>query len=198
MIQVITKDNLGSDFDFGTVQASKINVKLDPKFFARTVDGLVSFTPSAIISTDSGNILVSGTDGGVFMDAEAVQDAIGLAIAAGVGITYDDAMNAVKAAVANLAGGSTQTATVSVDTAGVVTTDVKLDSDGLLAVTSSGLAVDATALNTYLSSDLAVDHTVLTPDTGEVQLKVAAASVSTVPTLHVYDVFGNSIGFMVK
>lgn len=198
MIQVITKDNLGSDFDFGTVQASKINVKLDPKFFARTVDGLVSFTPSAIISTDSGNILVSGADGGVFMDAEAVQDAIGLAIAAGVGITYDDAMNAVKAAVANLAGGSTQTATVSVDTAGVVTTDVKLDSDGLLAVTSSGLAVDATALNTYLSSDLAVDHTVLTPDTGEVQLKVAAASVSTVPTLHVYDVFGNSIGFMVK
>lgn len=53
------------------------------------------------VSTDAGQVLTNGTDGRPFLDAEAIQDAVGQAILAGLGITYDDALNAISATAAS-------------------------------------------------------------------------------------------------
>lgn len=71
--------------------------------FTSTVNGITGTTTVLTgISTTAGNLLVLGGDGKPYVDVEAVQDAIGFAIAAGVGITYNDALNAISAAVASL------------------------------------------------------------------------------------------------
>lgn len=70
-----------------------------------TVNGVIATItiPQGGISADAGQILTLGSDFKVFLDAEAVQDAIGAAIIAGVGITYNDALNAISTAAGALA-----------------------------------------------------------------------------------------------
>lgn len=53
--------------------------------------------PSSGVSTDGGNILINGSDGKAFLTCEDIQDCVGLAIANGTGLTYDDALNAISA-----------------------------------------------------------------------------------------------------
>lgn len=49
------------------------------------------------ISADGGNLLNVGVDGGVYMNSETIQDAIGLAISNGSGLSYNDVANAISA-----------------------------------------------------------------------------------------------------
>ena len=53
--------------------------------------------PSSGVSTDGSNILSNGSDGKAYLTCEDIQDCVGLAIAAGTGLTYDDALNAISA-----------------------------------------------------------------------------------------------------
>ena len=53
--------------------------------------------PSSGVSTDGSNILINGSDGKAFLTCEDIQDCVGLAIANGTGLTYDDALNAISA-----------------------------------------------------------------------------------------------------
>lgn len=53
--------------------------------------------PSSGVSTDGSNILINGSDGKAYLTCEDVQDCVGLAIANGTGLTYDDALNAISA-----------------------------------------------------------------------------------------------------
>ena len=53
--------------------------------------------PSSGVSTDGSNILINGSDGKAYLTCEDIQDCVGLAIAAGTGLTYDDALNAISA-----------------------------------------------------------------------------------------------------
>jgi hypothetical protein len=58
--------------------------------------GQVLAGQGASVSTQAGNLLTTGTDGRVYLSCEAVQDCIGQAIAAGVGLRYEDARNALS------------------------------------------------------------------------------------------------------
>lgn len=51
-------------------------------------------------STDADNVLLTGSDGKVYLSCEEIQDCIGTAIAAGLGLTYNDALNAISGALA--------------------------------------------------------------------------------------------------
>lgn len=51
------------------------------------------------LSGDSGQALVLGTDGGVLITGEQIQDIIGQAIAAGAGLTYNDLLNSISAGI---------------------------------------------------------------------------------------------------
>lgn len=53
--------------------------------------------PSSGVSTDGSNILINGSDGKAYLTCEDIQDCVGLAIANGTGLTYDDALNAISA-----------------------------------------------------------------------------------------------------
>lgn len=51
-------------------------------------------------SSDSSNALLTGSDGKAYISCEEIQDCIGTAIAAGLGLTYNDALNAISGALA--------------------------------------------------------------------------------------------------
>ncbi len=83
-----------------------------------TVNGVLAtvIVPPGGISADAGQVLVLGSDNKVFLDAERIQDAVGSAIIAGVGITYNDALNAISAAAGALA--VTDTNSIDLSTTG--------------------------------------------------------------------------------
>jgi hypothetical protein len=145
-------EDLGQDFLLD-VGLQKIITNIDGVTIVRDGTGklMVDVTALAIgPSTDAGNLLTAGTDGRIFIDAEAVQDAIGQAIAAGAGIEYDDAMNAFKVAMGNMVANDTDSIDLTLD----MTTDpsvpaligtVKIDATTvgnlLKLVAGQGLAV---------------------------------------------------------
>lgn len=102
------------------------------------------------VSADAGNLLTAGSDNKPFIDAEAVQDAIGLAIANGVGLSYQDALNAISAAAGALAVTDTNSIDLSL-TAGAfpLSADLRIDpaTDNVAVVTGSGLYVALTVQN---------------------------------------------------
>ena len=115
-----------------------------------------------IVSSDANNLLTTGTDFGAYINAEAVQDAIGLAIVNGTGITYDDALNAITATANNITeefvldtigDNFVDTATIDFtynDATDSITADVKLDTaNGGITSTSNGLLFNADGANTY-------------------------------------------------
>lgn len=51
-------------------------------------------------STDAGNLLTTGSDCNPYLSCEAVQDCIGIAIANGLGATYNDALDSITTALA--------------------------------------------------------------------------------------------------
>lgn len=85
-----------------------------------TVNGVLATVtiPQGGISADAGQLLTLGSDFKAFLDAEAVQDAVGAAILAGTGVTYNDALNAISVAAGNLS--VTDTNSIDLSTTGGV------------------------------------------------------------------------------
>lgn len=114
---VVFAKDLDSEFHLdGT--AKKIKLKIDGLTLVKEANGTIKVDVSALAigpSADAGNLLVAGSDGRLMLEAEAVQDAIGQAIANGVGIEYDDAMNALKVAMGNMQVGDTETIDLNLD-----------------------------------------------------------------------------------
>ena len=110
--------DLGADFTFD-VGAQKIKVTIDGATIKRDAVTNALYVDSSALaigpSTDAGNLLVNGTDGRLFMDAEVIQDAIGVAVANGLGITYDDALNAFKVAMGNMVANDTDSVDMTLD-----------------------------------------------------------------------------------
>lgn len=73
---VVIVPNLGSEFAVGTDEAGKITVKLDTSI-VKAPDGTLGVNINAldIVSTDAGNLLSVGTDGGAVFNQAALQAA---------------------------------------------------------------------------------------------------------------------------
>ena len=129
-------EDFSSDFilDAGV---QKIKINIDGATLKRDAVTNALYVDSAALaigpSTDAGNLLVNGSDGRLFMDAEVIQDAVGVAVANGLGITYDDALNAFKVAMGNMVANDTDSVDMTLDmttdpTTPALTAVVKLDS----------------------------------------------------------------------
>lgn len=127
--------DLGTDFTLD-VGLQKVMVTIDGATLKRDVVTNALYVDSSALasgpSTDAGNLLVKGSDGRLFMDAEVIQDAVGVAVANGLGITYDDALNAFKVAMGNMVANDTDSVDMTLDmttdpTTPALTAVVKLD-----------------------------------------------------------------------
>ena len=202
------------------VVAGKLTVKLDGTL-EKKADGSIGITGGAItvVSTDGGNLISAGGDGGAFLSAadvqavesawvgtsasgalvinaggtnghgpsfsidytdtafiEGVQDAVGQAILAGSGITYDDVADSISSVLGNLVAGNgiqvtggnqisvvadpASPSTVTVGAAGIsVTPGISADAGNLASLgTDNRVMVDpagVTALATDTLCDLA-------------------------------------------
>lgn len=132
----VMAEDLGTDFTLD-VGLQKVMVTIDGATIKRAAGTNALYVDSAVLasgpSTDAGNLLVNGTDGRLFMDAEVIQDAVGVAVANGLGITYDDALNAFKVAMGNMIANDTDSVDMTLDmtttpTTPTLTAVVKLDS----------------------------------------------------------------------
>ena len=152
----VMAEDLSTDFTLD-VGAQKIKVTIDGATIKRDAVTNALYVDSAALaigpSIDAGNMLVNGSDGRLFMDAEVIQDAVGVAVANGLGIEYDDAMNAFKVAIGNMVANDTDSVDMTLDMSTVPTTPaltavVKLDTTlvgNLLKLTAGqGLGVAPT------------------------------------------------------
>jgi len=75
VMNVITPDNLGLEFELGTSVANKITVNVGAGLSKDPTTGQISFDPTAVTvtSSDAGNLLTAGGDNGVFFDQAALQ-----------------------------------------------------------------------------------------------------------------------------
>lgn len=168
---VVFVKNLGTDFELN-VGEQKIKVNIDGLTIVRDpVTNKLKVDSSALAigpSTDAGNLLTAGSDGRVFIDAEAVQDAVGAAIVNAVpGLEYDDVMNAIKVHFANMAVADTDSVDLTLDStdpaAPAIKADLKVDpvAGNLLKVTATGTAVNTAdvvaAVASLTSGTYAVD-----------------------------------------
>lgn len=128
--------DLGTDFTLD-VGLQKVMVTIDGATIKRDAVTNALYVDSSALatgpSTAAGNLLVNGADGRLFMDAEVIQDAVGAAVANGLGITYDDALNAFKVAMGNIVANDTDSVDMTLDmttdpTTPALTAVVKLDS----------------------------------------------------------------------
>lgn len=195
--QIVHLNNLGNEFDIGTIESNKIHINFDGVTINRDpTTGLVTAAVQDPVSEDAGNIVVSGADGGAFLDVEAIQDAVGQAIAAGVGITYDDAMNAIGSAFAGLTGGTTDSIVVTLDpTTNAITADAVLDTSAanLITVSPTGIMVDSASVIATVEGVFDAVHNEATP-----AIDVTVGSVTkSVATEEVQDVFGVKLGYFV-
>lgn len=110
--------DLGTDFTLD-VGLQKVMVTIDGATIKRDAVTKALYVDSSALatgaSTDAGNLLVNGADGRLFMDAEVIQDAVGVAVANGLGITYDDALNAFKVAMGNMVANDTASVDMTLD-----------------------------------------------------------------------------------
>ena len=114
----VMAEDLSTDFTLD-VGAQKIKVTIDGATIKRDAVTNALYVDSSALasgpSTDAGNLLVNGSDGRLFMDAEVIQDAVGVAVANGLGITYDDALNAFKLAMGNMVANDTDSVDMTLD-----------------------------------------------------------------------------------
>lgn len=114
----VMAEDLSTDFTLD-VGAQKIKVTIDGATIKRDAVTNALYVDSSALascpSTDAGNLLANGTDGRLFMDAEVIQDAVGVAVANGLGITYDDALNAFKLAMGNMVANDTDSVDMTLD-----------------------------------------------------------------------------------
>lgn len=208
MVQIVTKDNLGADFVIDTA-AGKIKVNLDGVTIKRNATTGKLYVPSGSvggISSDAGNLLTAGSDGKVYIDEEAVQDAIGTAIANGAGITYDDALDAIKVAMGNMTVQDTDSIDLTLDLTTdpdnpVLKGDLRVDgtvTGNLLKVGTGGVAVDPDDVNATVKNDLGASHGINTSGASPVfRLTYYSDKTADAPAEELQDAFGQNLGVYV-
>ena len=74
-VNAVFVGNLGTEFDLGTIEASKIRVKIDGTL-VKNPDGSIGLNGGAItvVSPDVGNIIVAGANGGAYLDSTTIQN----------------------------------------------------------------------------------------------------------------------------
>jgi len=204
---VVTKANLGSTIDIGILEDKKINVKIDQTTIVKAADGTLSVDLAAldikVISDDPDNLIQAGADGGAWISAEEVQDAIGAAILANSGLTYDDTTNAIKAAVAGLVGGTGETATTTIsDVAGVPTIVVEIVkdavmTDNLLSVSTDGIGISAEEVLGHVEANIGLTVEHIRDDPSKVRV-VVGDQEAQLNTELVTDIFDEPQGYYIK
>ena len=198
----VMAEDLGTDFTL-EVGLQKVMITIDGATIKRDAGTNALYVDSSALaigpSTDAGNLLVNGTDGRLFMDAEVIQDAVGVAVANGLGITYDDALNAFKVAMGNMVANDTDSVDMTLDmttdpTTPALTAVVKLDStlvgnllkltagQGLGVAPADVLAVVEPAITFASAIDASVPATPVLKDTLTVNgvAKVGATNLDAV------------------
>ena len=139
--------------------------------------GFLTSTPSGT----NGHTVTYGFDWTNAAFVEAVQDAVGSAIAAGAGITYDDVADSISSALGNIAFGDG----LNYDTGAKIVT-VKPDpaSPSTVAVSAAGLSVTAN-----VSTD-AADGANLAKLGADSKIYVAGDDVAALATVPLEDAFG--------
>lgn len=197
--QVIIPSNLGKTLKAHHLAANKYDVQIDGDTLTVDAAGKISVDTAAlnivIVSTDAGQVINTGTDGGALFTKETFEDLVGdMVVSATDGLTYDDAIGALTAAVASATGGNTDSVAVNASlSGGVLTIEAKVIIDpvatNLLTVTSDGLLVDVAAIAAATTND----HKVLTDDAFQTFVNgVMAESDLT----EITDAFGVHIGDM--
>jgi hypothetical protein len=153
------KDGAGNNLACGAqvITCGDLTITVAANTLSITKCGVTTtYTPGGTgISADAGQVLTLGTDGKAYLNCEAVQDCIGQAIAAGVGITYDDALNAINGYLASFAVTDTNTVDLTISGApnAVLSADVRIDPAATNAITQSANGLAVTKLNRLLACD---------------------------------------------
>jgi hypothetical protein len=200
MVQkVVFVDNLGDSFDLGSIEAQKVHVNIDGSSIKRdpnTGKLRVDLGGVTLLSADTGNVLSLGSDGGLLLTNEEIQDAIGQAIMGATdGLEYDDVNNAIRVALNNMMFDDTPTTSVIMKTTPgedpKATIHVKIDSsaDNLLQEDGNGLLVDKNDILAAMTNT----HTLTSDDKFETKVGDATASTSIV---EIQDAFGVHMGEM--
>lgn len=164
MAKIVFVNNLGTDFVLNTA-TSKIESNIDNTTLKRNASGKLVVDADAIgagVSANAGNLLVAGSDGKPLLVAgsaefvEAVQNAVGQAIIAGAGLTYDDAANAIRAAVGNMTVADTDTIDMSMTgTDAIISADLRIDpaAGNLLTKSAAGAMVNKSSVLSAVEQD---------------------------------------------
>lgn len=198
---VIVPANIGNTIKAHHLAANKYDVQIDGTTIKATASGELSVDTTSlnvvIVSADAGQVLTAGSDGGAYIDNEAIQDAVGdLVISATDGLTYDDALNSLSAAVASAMGTDTDSIAMGVSlNAGVlnITAKVKIDpsANNLITLTSNGLMVDSAAVAASTTNV----HTLVSDSSFKTVVNGITGSTTAIA---ITDAFGVYIGDMVK
>ena len=168
--QVVIPSNLGQTIKAHHLAANKFDVQIDNDTLVADAAGKISVDTAAlnvvVVSTDAGQVLSAGTDGGALFTQEVFEDLVGdMVVSATDGLTYDDAIGALTAAVAAATGTNTDSISMGVSlTGGVLDIQAKVIIDpvatNLLTVSAAGLLVDASAVAAATTNE----HKVITDD----------------------------------
>lgn len=201
--------DLGTDFTLD-VGLQKVMITIDGATIKRDAVTKALYVDSSALaigpSTDAGNLLVNGTDGRLFMNAEVIQDAVGVAVANGLGITYDDALNAFKVAKGNMVANDTDSVDMTLDmttdpTTPALTAVVKLNTNlvgnllkltagqGLGVAPADVLAVVEPAITFASAIDASVPASPVLKDTLTVNGVAKVGSTNLDPVNNAFGVF---------
>ncbi|MFN3785230.1 MAG: hypothetical protein ACK4RS_00185 [Thiothrix sp.] len=193
MAKIVFTHNLSTDFTLNT-GTQKVDLNLDGTTIVRdSATGKLKVDPNAIgagVSADAGNLLKVGGDGKpkLLPDAdfvEAVQDAVGQGILANSGLTYDDAANAIRAAVGNMTVGDTDTIDMTMTgTNAVITAELRIDpnTNNLLTKSAAGAAVMKPAVLSAVEAAITVSGFIIDTTANQLQSTVTVNGVNKTMT----------------
>ena len=198
--QVVTPDNLGKTIKAAAIVAGKYDVNIDNSSIMADANGVLSVDSSnisvVVVSADAGQVLVAGSDAGALLTKEMFQDLVGDMVAnATDGLTYDDAIGALTAAVASAIGTDTASVDISVSLSAAGALSIKAAvkisavADNILVGNADGLYVSGNAIASATTNE----HKVITDE-------AFITTVNGVPAksklVEVTDAFGVHLGDM--
>jgi hypothetical protein len=205
--QVITPTNLGLTIKPAHLAASKYDVQIDGATIKASPTGELSVDTSkldiTVVSADAGQVLVAGTDKGALLTKETFQDLVGdMVVDATDGLTYDDAIGALTAAVTSALGTDSDNIDMTVTLSGTGGLNIKatviLDpsTDNYITSSTAGLKVSKKTILDDVMDNLPATtnaHAVTTNSEFKTTVNGKAASTSIV---EVTDAFGTYLGEM--
>jgi hypothetical protein len=204
--QVITPANLGLTLKPTHLAANKYDVQIDGATIKASPSGELSVDTSklniVVVSADTGQVLTEGTDKGALLTKETFQDLVGDMVAdATDGLTYDDAIGALTAAVTSALGTDTDNIDMSVTLSSTGVLNIKasviLDpTDNYITSSTAGLKVSKkTILDDVIDNLPTTTNTHAVNSDTEFKTTVDGTSAST-KVVAVTDAFGTYVGEM--